>query len=184
MRPGQDLVVGGFIGIEGTVYAAEHFETYLRKTLPKNLLETARGFREALWKKPGKVAAELNGISVEEVRTGGIFAALWRMAEQYGVGLSVELRQIPIRQETIEICEALELNPYEFLSGGCLLFAADNGNDVLRAVKEAGLFGAVIGKVTDGRERLILNGETCSYLNRPAPDEIEKLKERTGRDES
>lgn len=183
MRPGQDLVVGGFIGIEGTVYAAEHFEAYLRKTLPKSFLKTARNFRRDLEKEPGKAAAGFNGVSVEEVRTGGIFAALWRMAEQHRAGIMVELGQIPIRQETIEICEALELNPYALLSGGCALFAADNGNDVLWALKEAGVFGAVIGKVTDGRDRLILNGEIRSYLNRPAPDEMEKLKERTDRDE-
>ena len=116
---------------------------------------------------------------MEAVEKGGILAALWDMAERYQAGLAVYLRRIPIRQETVEICEALDLNPYELLSGGCALFAADNGNDVLFQLEEAGICGAVIGKVTGGRDRLILNGEVRSYLNRPAPDEIEKLKKKT-----
>lgn len=188
MRPGQDLVVGGFIGISGTVYAAEKFEADLRKTLPKFLLDAVGRFRAELCRQPGRVAGSSEvlaeavrggGITMEDVREGGILAALWNAAERYRAGLAVYLRRIPVRQETVEICEALGLNPYRLLSGGCTLFAADNGNDVLWALGEAGICGAVIGKVTGGRDRLILNGEVRSHLNRPAPDEIEKLKKKT-----
>ena len=180
MKPGQDLVVGGCIGLEGTVYAAEREKVRLGRMLPQDLLRTALGFRKELERWPeGAVRAEEGRVFVEAVEKGGILAALWDMAERYQAGLAVYLRRIPIRQETVEICEALDLNPYELLSGGCALFAADNGNDVLFQLEEAGICGAVIGKVTGGRDRLILNGEVRSYLNRPAPDEIEKLKKKT-----
>ena len=47
---------------------------------------------------------------------GGILRALWKMAEASRVGLRADLRKIPVRQETIEICERFDLNPYKLLS--------------------------------------------------------------------
>lgn len=177
MKPGQDLVIGGYIGLGGTVYAAEKKAGYLRTRFPQEFLDAAGNLRRELEKRPeAAVSLRAGNISMEKVEEGGIFAALWNMAEQHRAGLTVYLRRIPVRQETIEICEALELNPYELCSGGCVLFAADNGNDIVRELEEAGIFGAVAGRVTGGKDRLILNGEIRGYLNRPAPDEIEKIK--------
>lgn len=192
MKPGQDLVVGGFIGLGGTVYAAERKAEFLRGRLSQDLLDAARKLRGELEKKPEEAiflneekGTEKAGgrITMEAVGAGGIFAALWRMAERYQAGLAVYLRKIPVRQETIEICEALELNPYELLSGGCVILAADNGMDVLSVLNKAGIYGAAVGKVTDSNDRLLLNGEVCSHLNRPAPDEIEKLREDLGQED-
>ncbi len=178
MKAGQDLVVGGFIGLGGTVYATEHKKGWLRRTLPEDLLETAAGFCKYLEVDLETVAKKLcGGTAMRIVREGGILTALWNMAEEYHAGLTVYLRRIPIRQETVEVCEALGLNPYGLQSGGCVLLAADNGNDILREFEKAGIGGAVIGKVTDSNDRIILNGDTCSYLNRPEPDEIKKLED-------
>ena len=44
---------------------------------------------------------------------GGFLSALWKMAEASGAGLSADLRSVPIRQETIEICEIFDVNPYK-----------------------------------------------------------------------
>ena len=176
MKPGQDMIVTGYIGLEGTVLAAEKLEERLRKTLPQDLLDTARSFREYLKASPEAAVARRHGeIAMQEVRNGGIFAALWQMAEQYKVGMTVYLKKIPVRQETIEICEVLEWNPYELLSGGCTIMAVDNSNDVIPELLDQGIPAAFIGKVTDSNDRVILNGENVRYLNRPEPDEIEKL---------
>ena len=176
MKPGQDIVMTGFIALEGTVRAVELEEPRLRKTLPQDLLDTAKSFREYLKASPEAAVARRHGeTAMQEVREGGIFTALWNMAKEHQVGLTVWLKKIPVRQETIEVCEVLELNPYELLSGGCTLFTADNGNDLLCRFEEAGLPAAFIGKITDSNDRIILNGENCRYLNRPGADEIEKL---------
>ena len=42
---------------------------------------------------------------MHDVTEGGIFGALWEMAEASGVGLEIDLKKIPIRQETVEVCE-------------------------------------------------------------------------------
>lgn len=58
---------------------------------------------------------------MHDVTEGGIFGALWEMAEASGVGLDIDLKKIPIRQETIEICEVYDINPYLLISSGAML---------------------------------------------------------------
>lgn len=177
MRPGQDIIMTNYIALEGTARAAKEKEALLKKTLPQVLLNTAKSFMDYLKDSPEAAVARRHGeIAMQEVREGGIFAALWHMAETYKVGLTVYLKKIQVRQETIEICEVLDLNPYELLSGGCMLLAADNGNDIICELEGEGRKAAFIGKITDSNDRVILNGENCRYLNRPEPDEIRKLK--------
>lgn len=42
---------------------------------------------------------------MQDLSEGGIFGALWEMADGAGIGLDVALKRIPIQQETVEICE-------------------------------------------------------------------------------
>ena len=54
----------------------------------------------------------------KDLSEGGIFGALWEMADGAGIGLDVALKRIPIQQETVEICEFFGVNPYQMLSDG------------------------------------------------------------------
>lgn len=103
-------------------------------------------------------------------------AALWNLSGIYNIGIDVDLRLMPIRQITVEVCERYELNPYRLFSGNCILLAADRGGQLVRALLAEGIPAAVIGCVTKGIARQIRHGEeTAGYLERPQPDEIRKL---------
>ena len=45
------------------------------------------------------------------------------MARGAGVGLEVDLKKIPIRQETVEICNYFGVNPYQIMSSGSMMIA-------------------------------------------------------------
>lgn len=60
------------------------------------------------------------------------------MAEASGIGLEVDLKSIPIRQETVELCEAFRLNPYLLISSGCMLMAAPDGHGWSESWKKKG----------------------------------------------
>ena len=62
------------------------------------------------------------------------FGALWEMGAASGVGIVADLDKIPIRQETIELCEVFDINPYLLISSGCMLIGCENGNFVSRAI--------------------------------------------------
>ena len=119
--------------------------------------------------------AKMAGENVLALGRGGIFAGLWKMAEQFGCGIHADLRAIPVRQETIEFCEFFDLNPYRLESfGSCLIFAND-GSKMLETLKENGIPAERIGRTTDGNDRILMNEDRVMYLTRPQPDEMEKI---------
>ena len=52
---------------------------------------------------------------MHDITEGGVFGAFWEMASGAGVGLEVDLKKIPIRQETVEICNYFGVNPYQII---------------------------------------------------------------------
>ena len=62
------------------------------------------------------------------------------MTDGAQLGLEAYLREIPIRQQTVEICEFFGLNPYQLLSGGSMLMAAEDGNALVRIIETRGYF--------------------------------------------
>ena len=115
---------------------------------------------------------EIGVSAMHDVTEGGIFGALWEMAAASGVGLEVDLRKIPIRQETIEVCEVFDINPYMLISSGAMLIGTDHGSQLVEALKRAGIHGAVVGRATKGNDRVIINGEERRFLEPPKTDEL------------
>lgn len=99
---------------------------------------------------------------------------LWEMAEASGVGLEIDLKKIPVRQETIEVCEFFGINPYQLISSGCMLMAAEDGNLLVRELEKAGIPATIIGKATAGNDRVLLNEEERRFLEPPKADELYK----------
>lgn len=176
VRPGMDILVTKWIGLEGTSIIAKEKEEQLAEKLPHNLIDTAKNFDRYLSVVPeAKIAMEYDVAAMHDVTEGGIFGALWEIAEASGVGLEVDLRAIPVRQETIEVCECFQVNPYMLISSGSMLMAAPNGHDLVRALRQAGIEAAVIGKAMEGNDRVILNEEERRFLEPPKTDELYKV---------
>lgn len=175
-KSGQDIVVSKWIGVEGTTTLAREREAELLAKYPVRFIEEAKEFDRFLSVVPEAATAIKSGVcAMHSVSEGGIFGALWEMAEGAGVGLEVDLKKIPVRQETIEVCEFFELNPYELASGGCLLMMADNGYDLVRALEGNHIPAVVIGKTTDNNDRVVINEEERRFLEPAKTDEIYKI---------
>ena len=175
-KAGQDILVTKWIGIEGTSIIAKEKEEELRSRFSGDFVERAKGFDAYLSVLPEAALAVEFGISaMHDVTEGGIYGALWELAEASGIGLEIDLKAIPIRQETVEICEYFGLNPYYLISSGCMLMAGDRGHDLVRELAKAGIPAAVIGKAVEGKARKILNGEEEAYLERPRTDELYRV---------
>lgn len=85
-----------------------------------------------------------------------------------------DLKKIPVRQETIEVCEFFGINPYQLISSGCMLMAAEDGNLLVRELEKAGIPATIIGKATAGNDRVLLNEEERRFLEPPKADELYK----------
>ena len=175
--PGQDIVITKWIGLEGTALLAKAKEEELAKRYPLRLIREAKLFERWLSIVPEAATAIKSGVCrMHDASEGGIFGALWEFGRMSGVGLEIDLKKLPIRQETVEICEFLELNPYELLSGGSLIIAADNGFDLVEELALQDIPATVVGKVTEKNDRVIINDEERRFLDLPKSDEIYKLE--------
>ncbi len=176
IRPGQDLVITKWIGLEATAILAKEKEEELLKQFSPEFVRTAQSFDRYLSVvEDARAAARAKVSAMHDVTEGGIFGALWEMAEGAGVGLEVDLKKIPIRQETVEVCEAFGLNPYHIMSSGSLLAVSEDGLGLVRELEKAGIPASLVGRTTGGNDRIVRNGEDVQYLTRPQTDELYKI---------
>ena len=174
-RPGMDILVTKWIGIEGTAILAKEKEEELLAKFSAPFVEKAKALDVYISVQSEAAVAVRSGVSaMHDVTEGGIFGALWEMAEASGVGLEIDMKKIPIRQETVEVCEFFGLNPYQLISSGCMLMAALDGNTLVRELAKAGIPAAIIGKATEGNDRVLLNEEERRFLEPPKTDELYK----------
>ena len=94
------------------------------------------------------------------------------LGQSSGVGLEIDLKKIPIRQETVEICEFFDLNPYKLVSGGAAVMAAEDGNALVHAIRLAGGDATIVGKATDSNDRVLINGDERRFLETTQTDEL------------
>lgn len=171
--PGQDVVISKWIGLEGTSLLARQYGELLSERLPVYFVEEAAGFDRLLSVVPEAATAVKSGVcAMHDVSEGGIFGALWELAEGAGVGLTIDLKKLPLRQETVEVCECCNVNPYELLSGGCLLMTCEDGSALVSALRAEGIAAVTVGKVTDSNDRILVNEDEVRYLDRPKVDQI------------
>ena len=191
--PGDDIVVAGWIALEGTAIIAHEKKEELATRYPVPFIEKAERFKElvSIRRVADLIYGRGEGAStdgeifipgahavntlVHDLSQGGVYAALWEFAERAGCGLKADLKKIPIRQESIEICEFFEINPYQLLSGGSLLVATPDGEKLAEFLEDNGIPAAVIGSFEKGKDRLIINDDESRFLELPQPDEIYKV---------
>ena len=177
VRPGMDIVATKWVGLEGTAILAKEKEEILRTRFPQPFIDKAKTFGQWMSILPEAAVAMKSGTSaMHDVSEGGIFGALWELAESAGVGLEIDLKKIPIRQETIEICESFDLNPYKILSGGCLLMASEDGNGLVMELAKADIPAVIIGKATGSKDRVLINEEERRFLETAQTDELYQLQ--------
>lgn len=174
--PALDLVVVGTVGREGAAMLAAEYAKRLEERYAPSYIEVAKHlFDDGSMSAIADILQEKEVVSIHDVREGGIFVALWELAAAKNVGLSVDLKNIPIRQHTIEVCEYFNLNPYMLRSGGTLLLACANGARIVEKLKNARVEAAVIGQTTSGNDRLIHYDDEARFLEPPKMDEYYKV---------
>lgn len=177
MKPGQEIVMTKWAGLEGTAIIAKEKQEELLTKYPKEFIDGAIDFIDHISVVPeAKIGKQIGVTSMHDVTEGGIFGALWEIAEASNVGISIDLKTIPIKQETVEVCEFYDLNPYLLISSGSMLMVTEKGNELVETLKKSGIPAAIIGKVTNGNERIIINEDEKRYLEPPKSDELYKVE--------
>ena len=172
IKPGMDIVMTKAIALEGTSIIAKECGDELITHFPVDMIDKAVSFDEEILIVPEAMLIRDMAVSLHDVTEGGIFGALWELAESSDVGLDIDVKKINVRQESIEICEYYHINPYKLISSGCLLIAGDDGEAIVRRLNDNGIEACVIGKATDSNDRRLINGEDIRFLETPGKDEL------------
>ncbi len=175
MAAGQDLVAVGYAGARGGALIAQARKEELRARFSESFLNQAACRREVSLPEERGYWLSLGAAEFEPVGEGGILNALWNLTGAYGLGMEFSLRAIPLRQETVEICEEFGLNPYRLYSEDCAVATAANGGRLAQQLKKLGIPAAVVGRIKKGVAREILTDEGTGYLERPQEDELKKV---------
>ncbi|MEG2146807.1 MAG: AIR synthase-related protein [Lachnospiraceae bacterium] len=175
-KPEQDIILINWIALEGMLRILNEKECALSQRFAPSFLQQTKKHMEKLFAvEEIQLAYKLGASAIHQISSGGILAALWEVAEASCVGLEIELKKIAVKQETIEICECYQMNPYQLTSVGSLLVLVDDGEKILGQLKEKGKQAAWIGRTTNNRDRIICNGDDKRFIDRPQPDELVKL---------
>lgn len=175
-RTAETIVMTKWTGLKGSSLIAGEKEDELLSCFSPYFVDTVKGFKNLL---STDIEEEVFGIygadKIRKVGEGGIYGALWDLAEEYGTGITVYLKDIPIRQETIEIANFFEIDPYLLFSDGAYLVFTSRGYELTRALRERGLSTAMIGETTDSNDRVVINGGNRRFLSPRYKDEIHKI---------
>ncbi|HKL79317.1 MAG TPA: AIR synthase family protein [Mobilitalea sp.] len=175
-KPGQEIVMTKWAGLEGTAIIAAAKEQELLSKYSASFIDGAKNLIVHISVIPeAKVARAVGVTSMHDVTEGGIFGALWEIGAASKVGLEVDLKKILLKQETVEICEFYDLNPYMLISSGSMLIVTDKANLLVDSLKDKGIPAAVIGRIKEGNDRVIINEDEIRYLEPPKSDELYKV---------
>ena len=172
----QDIVLLKRIGLEGTLRVMNEKDQALRERFVNSFLDGFSQKAEEIFSvKEIEIAKEYGVSGMHQITGGGILAALWELAEAAQIGLSVEMKKMSICQETVEICEYFQLNPYQLTSAGSVLIVTERGEELVQKYQELGICATMLGRTTKEQVKVILGGEEKRFLDKPAPDELFKI---------
>lgn len=172
----QDIIVTNWIGMAGTTVLARIKREDLLTRYTSHFLNGA-DLSECMGDaaKVCNIALSNGAAYAAEITDCGVFASLWDMGEELKCGMEVFLKQIPIRQETVELCNFYNLNPYKMYSCGAALIVARDSGRILHVLKDAGIPACVIGRTDSGNDRVVINGDEKRFVE-PARGREELIK--------
>ena len=157
----MDIVISGPVGLEGTAGLAVKYRDRLAERYSEAYICRAESFCS-------RTAACPEDCEVTETGSDGISGALWHMAKERGCGFRIDLRAIPLMQETVEFCNLLDLDPYRLDSGKCRLFLCESGAKLLWMLREQGFEdAAIVGHTTGDHKKILLYDGVERYLTPP-----------------
>lgn len=175
---GTEIILCGYTGLEGTLRLVDEAEADLRTRFTPSFIEKTKRCKEALI-LPEQILKLPEEAKSRQCGDGGVLCGLWELAEVEKIGFEIDFSKLALKQETVEICEFFQLNPYLLTSAGSYLVLTEHGEETLEILKNAGVPAVRIGFVKEQNARTLVNGEETRYLDRPAPDELSRWwKER------
>lgn len=175
-KTGDDIIVTGYAGLEGTAILSKSCYDYLIEKLPQDIVKTGMNMlNDISVVNAGVLAGQFGVNSMHDATEGGVLGAIWEVAEASERGIYIYEDRIPIKEETVKICRSLGINPYRLISSGSMIITCGNGEGLCKLLNKNGISAGIVGKITEGNK--ILNSGGIEYeIEPPESDEIYNVK--------
>ncbi|MBQ9936623.1 MAG: hypothetical protein IJO70_12310 [Lachnospiraceae bacterium] len=180
-NPDYDIVMIGYTGVLGTSLIVDEKGDQLRERFASSYLEGCKFSKEDYLISPmveeiKKCAKDSEVVYIHDVSYGGVYGALWQLGVALNLGVQVNHKAIPVKQETIELCNYFDINPYKLEGTGACLAVARDGKQLVASLKQSGAVAEVVGKLTQSKDRVVLvNEDEKRFLAPVKGDEIYKV---------
>lgn len=179
IEAGDSIVMTKFAGLEGTAILAKEKETELKSLYSQEFIDRAKSLDELISVQPeANIAMKTPDIhlkAMHDVTEGGVLGAIWELAEKAQRGVEIDLAAIPVLQETVEITEFFDINPYKLISSGAMLMVAGDGEILAERLRQEGIAAKVIGKVIEPKEKVVVYSGIRQSILAPTGDELYKV---------
>lgn len=152
IQVGDKVVLTKWIGLEGTHILAGELEHKLKEHLSTAELEEAKSLGSFLSVVKEGLAAKTHGVRyMHDVTEGGIYGAIWETGEATGRGVILFEDQLPIKNVTKKLCEALNIDPKKLISSGSMIMVVPdvNSEDLVNDLELKGVKATIIGEITE-----------------------------------
>lgn len=175
-----DIVLIGYTALGGTYVLANDYKEVLSKRFSSRIMSSVLDLKRSMSiQRIMELLSSADGISyVSDVSEGGIFQSLWELSETLECGFEVRLDGIPLMQETIEICDYFDINPYEMLGTGAVILICSDGEKIRELFEDSEYPVAVIGSIVSGNDKVVIAHEEKRYLESKREDSLYQARKR------
>ena len=178
---GDHIILTKGAGIEGTGILASDLASILKEKVNDQTLDRAvKMLDQVSVVKEALKAHEVGGVhSIHTPTEGGLLNGLWEMAESSGLGMKIFKEKIPVAHETMEISNALGIDPLKLLCSGGLIIVSDpkQSETIIEELGKIGVLSNIIGEIVPNSRILLDQGEKI-IINPIHQDELYRILEK------
>ena len=176
-KPGDSVYFVGEVGSLGAELLTAAYNERLKEHFSESYLREMHYSKEAFSiRSRAEQSYGAGAVFLHDVSYGGVYTALYQLAEAAGTGISVRHEGLRIRQSVIELSETLKISPYLLLGTGAFLAVVptDREEDWKDRMTEAGIPVSFAATLTKEKARVVRADHFSMerYLNLPDGDAL------------
>lgn len=175
----MDVLVTRYIGIKGTAHIARFKYDELLKRYPAWFVDEAAAFDNDIPVNINipeiSISLSNGALYAKEYTEFGVLEALFQAAKGLKCGLRINIKDIPIKQETVEMCEFAHANPYELYSGYSAVIITEDGKKLKTLLEDNDIPAYIVGYTTKDNDKIIINEDEESFIPHVRKDELKNV---------
>ncbi len=129
-KTGDKIIMTKTAGIEGTAILSSDRKESLGKSIAPTVLKRAREFHKRISVvRDALIAVRTGGVhAMHDATEGGIAGGVHEIADASALGFRIFEEEIPVAEETRQICLMLDIDPLSLIASGSMLIAAEQSS--------------------------------------------------------